>query len=65
MFRKKHTSTGLLDSKLFNEDGFYKAFSKDFKQAKSEVIIESPFITKRRASELAALCKRLTGKWVK
>ena len=39
-------------SSLFDEKSFYTAFSKDLFTAKSEIIIESPFITKERAYSL-------------
>ncbi len=64
LFRRADPSS-LLNSKLFDEQGFYAAFSKDFKQAKREVIIESPYITCRRSAELAPLCKKLANRGVK
>ena len=53
-----------IDSELHDESSFFSAFSKDFKAAKREVVIESPFMTKRRASELAPLCRRIIQKGV-
>ncbi len=65
MFKlRKVDSSPLLSSKLYDERSFYTAFSKDFKQARHEVIIESPYITKRRSSELAPLCKKLSERGV-
>ncbi len=52
-------------SGLYDENSFYAAFSRDFKRAKKEVVIESPFLTGRRAKELAPLCRRLVKKGVK
>jgi phosphatidylserine/phosphatidylglycerophosphate/cardiolipin synthase-like enzyme len=42
----------LLVSKLYDQDSFYDAFTKDLKNAKSQVIIESPFMTTRRVNLL-------------
>ena len=39
-------------SKLFDEKGFYKQFTKDLKDCKQEVIIESPYITSSRMEQL-------------
>lgn len=50
---------------LFDEHTFYKAFSNDYKTAQHEVIIESPFVTKRRASELASISHSLINRGVK
>lgn len=35
-------------SKLFDEDSFYKAFVKDIKKCRNELIIESAYMTTRR-----------------
>lgn len=53
-FSQKHRSTNDSEaqSSLFDEKTFYPAFLKDIGEAKSEVIIESPFITKRRSQIL-------------
>ena len=53
MFRKKNHSSA--QPELFDEYTFFKAFSKDVKKAKHKVVIESPYITKRRAAEFAGL----------
>jgi len=46
--RSPNTSPDLLDSKLYDDSTFYPAFIKDLNNCGSELIIESPFITKRR-----------------
>lgn len=46
-------------SQLFDDRSFFKAFSKDYKSAREQVIIESPFISVRRSRELAAISKKL------
>ena len=40
---------------LYDEHTFFKKFSADLRLAKSEVIIESPYITVRRATEFSQL----------
>lgn len=45
MFRQ--TST-MPVSKLYDENDFYRAFEQDLRTARRRIIIESPFITKRR-----------------
>jgi len=42
----------LLASKLYDEKTFYEAFIGDVKKARSQVIIESPFLTLRRFRSL-------------
>lgn len=53
------------ETRLYDEHDFYAAFSRDFKNATYEVIIESPYITIRRSSEIAPLISRLVKKNVK
>lgn len=52
-------------SQLFDDRSFFKAFSKDYKNARRQVIIESPFISIRRSRELADITKRLIKRGVK
>lgn len=49
----------MLNSSLFNQDSFYKAFIKDLCNARSIVIIESPFITKKRMVQLMPALRKL------
>jgi len=60
-FRKTNTSS-LLDSKLYDEVSFYKAFVKDLNKATSSIVIESPFLTERRAVQFCQLFARLSYK---
>lgn len=64
---RKKTVPGqdLLDSQLFDEGTFYKAFSRDLKGAKRSVIIESPYLTEKRALQLARTLKCLKKNRVK
>ncbi|HUD07262.1 MAG TPA: phospholipase D-like domain-containing protein [Candidatus Saccharimonadales bacterium] len=63
-FRKVNASV-LLKSKLYDETHFYDAFTKDLKHAKQEVIIESPYLTCKRANELAPVFRKLIRKGVR
>jgi hypothetical protein len=59
MFKKFTLSP--TQTELFDEHSFFKAFSNDLKRAKRSVLIESPYITVRRAKEFSALmskCRR-------
>jgi len=56
---RREFSPELLSSKLLDQDSFYPAFMKDLGNCRSEVIIESPFITKRRLNQLMPMLRRL------
>ncbi len=59
--RRFSPESGLLDSKLFDDQTFYQQFLADLGHCKNEVIIESPFITSSRVSMLIPIIKRLTS----
>jgi phosphatidylserine/phosphatidylglycerophosphate/cardiolipin synthase-like enzyme len=63
--RHPDTTSGLIDSSLYNEDTFYDRFAKDLKNCHSEVIIESPFITSRRLYLLIPSLQKLKSKHVR
>ncbi len=52
------------NSTLFDNNSFYKAFERDLSRARQSVIIESPFITRRRMEHLLPLLTKLRGKGV-
>lgn len=52
---------GLIHSSLHDNDTFYKKFTKDLRSAKQHVYIESPFITRRRTTELIPEFARLVS----
>lgn len=52
-------------STLFDNNTFYKAFERDLRRARQSVIIESPFITRRRMEHLLPLLTRLRHKGVR
>ena len=62
--KSKAAGTDLMQSELFNEVSFYGAFMRDIKTAKDCVVIESPFLTEKRACYLAATFRKLTQKGV-
>ncbi len=53
------------NSALFDNNTFYKAFERDLRRARQSVIIESPFITRRRMEHLLPLLTRLRHKSVR
>jgi phosphatidylserine/phosphatidylglycerophosphate/cardiolipin synthase-like enzyme len=67
-FRKSNNNTQsdpeLTTSYLYNEDTFYNQFVNDLLEAKIEVIIESPYITKKRMNMLKPVFERLVKKGV-
>ena len=52
-------------SQLHDENTFYKAFAKDLQSCRSEVYIESPFITLERAATLIPIFKQLLNRGVR
>ena len=63
--RRRSANRALLSSKLFNERTFDEAFFRDLERAKSSVIIESPYLTQRRARYFSSIFKELAGRGVK
>jgi len=55
----------LPSSHLYDQDTFYKAFLRDLEKAQSRVIIESPFITKKRMNLLLPTLIKLRDKGVR
>jgi phosphatidylserine/phosphatidylglycerophosphate/cardiolipin synthase-like enzyme len=55
----------LLSSKLYDEKSFYETFLRDLEGSKNEVIIESPYITSKRAKMLIPVFSRLLSRGVK
>ena len=49
---------GNISSKLFDQETFYQAFLKDIRQCRKQLIIESPFLTKRRTRQLLPQIKK-------
>jgi phosphatidylserine/phosphatidylglycerophosphate/cardiolipin synthase-like enzyme len=55
----------MMDSTLFDEKTFYSAFIRDLEGCRNEVIIESPYITSKRADMLIPVFESLLAKGVK
>lgn len=53
------------NSALFDNNTFYKAFERDLRRARQSVIIESPFITRRRMEHLLPLLAKLRHKGIR
>jgi len=51
----------LIALKLYDQNSFYSALLHDLSQRKTEVIIESPFLTMKRTAVLKATLVRLVG----
>ena len=62
--RKSVMGEDLLKSSLFDETTFYKAFANDLRSANKSVIIESPYLTERRAIQFSKLFKKLKKRGV-
>ena len=62
---KRTKSDDLLKSQLFNETTFYRFFFKDLKNAKTNVIIESPYLTERRAIQFSETLNSLKKRGIK
>lgn len=57
--------SGLTSSRLFNDRTFYPQFRQDLERAKKEIVIESPFMTKRRIRSLLPSLRRALQRGVK
>lgn len=55
----------LISSRLYDERSFYYAFTKDLSKANRFALIESPFLTVKRARDFVSIIKRLDGSGVK
>jgi phosphatidylserine/phosphatidylglycerophosphate/cardiolipin synthase-like enzyme len=55
----------IFNSTLFDESTFYQAFLRNLEGCRSEVIIESPYITSKRAGMLIPVFDTLLSKGVK
>ena len=53
------------NSSLYDEKTFYNQFERDLLRSKSEVVIESPFITTTRMRKLTPIFKKLVKRGVK
>jgi len=65
LWRWRRGSDDLLSSRLYDQNGFYKAFLRDLYTCQQEVIIESPFITASRMGILLPLLQQLRRRGVR
>jgi phosphatidylserine/phosphatidylglycerophosphate/cardiolipin synthase-like enzyme len=63
--RPTKESPDLLNSKLYDDKTFYAAFIKDLNNCGSELIVDSPFITRRRLQYLLPTLKMLKERKVR
>lgn len=62
LFSRTADTQSLCQSRLFNNETFYKTFNKDLYYAQRRVYIESPFITTKRVNELLPIIGKLREK---
>lgn len=55
----------MMNTNLYDQNSFYKAVTRDIYRAKSLVIIESPFITKKRTIEMLPIMAKLVRRGVR
>lgn len=65
MLNSNTKSNAQFISRLCDEKSFFKFFEKDLKQARSEIIIESPFITAKRMKILYPILQDCLNKQVR
>lgn len=65
LFRSQSYQNELISSSLHDEKTFYQAFLRDLNSCRSEVIIESPYITNSRAQHLRPVFQSLIDRGVK
>ena len=63
--RFKTSSSDLLTSQLYNEQTFYRTFTRDLHYCMSEAVIESPFITSNRVASLLPIFKKMRSRNIK
>lgn len=65
LFNRNTDFTPLVSSAIVDEHGFYGMFSKDIRVAYDRIIIESPYVTSRRAREISPLLSSAVKRGVK
>ena len=65
LLRDLYQHKGFLASSLFNEETFYASFLWDLRWAKKSIVIESPYLTERRALYYLPLFQNLVKRRVK
>jgi phosphatidylserine/phosphatidylglycerophosphate/cardiolipin synthase-like enzyme len=65
LLKRRADPSSLLNSKLYDENNFYRVFIRDLKQCRKIVIIESPYMTMPRVASLTPVLKKLVKRGVK
>lgn len=65
LFRRYKSMPANHESKFYDENNFYDAFASDINRATCSVVIESPYLTGRRARQFARLIQRKVKQGVK
>lgn len=58
-FHSSSRSLDLLNSRLYDQNGFYQIFNKDLYRCQNELLIESPFLTIKRIDTLRPILQHL------
>jgi len=53
------------ESSLFDQNTFYRAFERDLRHARQEVVIESPFIAANRMEVLLPILSKLSRRGIR
>lgn len=64
LFSRQADPMPALSSQLYDERTFYSAFVKDLTNCNKVAIIESPYLTRKRATYLADTLRKLTSRGV-
>lgn len=64
-YSRKLRTNDILTSALYCERTFYRAFLKDIKNSKQQILIESPFITIKRTKVLLPALRKASNRGVK
>jgi phosphatidylserine/phosphatidylglycerophosphate/cardiolipin synthase-like enzyme len=65
MFKLRKRPNGSASSVLYDQDMFYRAFFDDMRHCKRQLIIESPFITRKRMLKLLPMLRELRQRGVR
>lgn len=65
LWPRRADPSGIIDSELYDQDTFYKAFLQNVATCQRELVIESPFITTKRMNMLLPVFRRLRQRGVR
>lgn len=64
LFKRSHLESNIITPQLYNELTFYKTFEHNLASCQKEIIIESPFLTKRRVLSLLPILQKAKARGV-